>query len=85
MLSCKEVTCLLAGDELEKANWGRRLAVRIHLRICRHCRRYAAQLQAIGRAARSLWGVRPADEDLEALKRLEEAILKGVSRGSTKK
>lgn len=85
MLSCKEVTCLLAGDELEKAIWARRLAVRIHLCMCQHCRRYAAQLQAIGRAARSLWGVRPADEDPEALKRLEEAILKGVSRGSTKK
>ncbi len=86
MLSCKEVTRLLAGDELERASWARRLAVRLHLRMCWHCRRYAAQLRAIGRAARSLWGAHPKKaEDPETLKRLEEAILKGVSRGSTKK
>lgn len=85
MLSCKEVTCLLAGDELEKASWARRLAVRIHLRMCQHCRRYAAQLQAIGRATCGLWGAHPKDEDPETLKRLEEAILKRVSRGSAKK
>lgn len=85
MLSCKEVTRLLAGDELEEAGWARWLAVRIHLRMCWHCRRYAAQLQAIGRAARSLWGARPKDEDPETRKRLEESIMKGMPRESTRK
>lgn len=85
MLSCKEVARLLAEDELEEAGWRKRLVIRIHLLRCQYCRRYAAQLQAIGRVARSLWGTRPGDEDAEALKRVEEAVLKSVSRGSTKK
>ncbi len=35
----------------EKAGWRERLAVRFHLLRCRHCRRYMAQLRAIGAAA----------------------------------
>ncbi len=43
----------------EKAGWRERLAVRFHLLRCRHCRRYRAQLRAIGAAARNLWGPLP--------------------------
>lgn len=85
MLSCKEVTRLLAGDELEGAGWVRRLVTRVHLLRCQYCRRYAAQLRAIGRATCGLWGARPTDEDPKVRKRLEDAILKGVPRGSTRK
>ncbi len=43
----------------EKAGWRERLAVRFHLLRCRHCRRYMAQLRAIGAPARNLWGPLP--------------------------
>ena len=73
MLSCKEVTRKIASDELVEAGWRERLAVRFHLLRCRHCRRYMAQLRAIGAAARNLWG--PRSEDLPTLERLEREIL----------
>ena len=73
MLSCREVTRRIASDELVEASWGERLGVRLHLLLCRHCRRYAAQLRAIGAAARTLWG--PRSEDPSTLERLERQVL----------
>jgi len=52
MLNCKEVGRLIASDELADAVWSDRALVRLHLLMCRHCRGYAAQLRAIGAAAR---------------------------------
>jgi hypothetical protein len=37
MLKCKEIAGMLASDGLETAPWTRRLAVRLHLAMCRHC------------------------------------------------
>lgn len=85
MLSCKEVTRAVASEDVAKASWWRRVQVQLHLYMCQHCRRYAAQLRVIGKVARNLWGTRPVDEDPEALRHLEETILKGVNRGSEKK
>jgi len=73
MVSCKEVTRKIASDEFADAGWKERLAVRLHLLGCHHCRRYAAQLRAIGAAARNLLGRRP--QDPSALERLERQIL----------
>ena len=43
MLSCRELVeqtdALLAGD----LSWHRRLALRLHIAMCHHCRRYVAQ------------------------------------------
>jgi len=38
---------LLLADELA---WQRRLSLKMHLLICRHCRRYVKQLRALIRA-----------------------------------
>ena len=54
MLACKEVTRLWATEDIRRAPLMRKLAVRIHLLMCRHCRRYVRELTAIGAAARSL-------------------------------
>lgn len=85
MLSCKEVCRAVASEEVAETSWWRRVQVRLHLLMCQHCQRYAAQLQVIGKVARDLWGTRPVDEDPQALKRLEETILKGVNREAEKK
>ena len=74
MMTCREVANLIASDGLEGAWWGRRLGVRMHFLMCRHCRRYAAQLRAIGACARKRWG--PEAEDSDTLQRLERDILK---------
>lgn len=84
MLSCKEVTRKITSEEVAEGSWWQRFQVRLHLLMCHHCRRYAAQLRAIGRAAQSLWGARPENEDPDTLKRLEAAILKGVPQDSTR-
>ncbi len=75
MQNCKEVAAILASDGLEEAAWTRRLSVRFHLMMCRHCRRYASQLRAIGAAASRILGPRGETGDPEALQRLEKTIL----------
>jgi hypothetical protein len=82
MLSCREVARTIASEELAGAAWGKRAAVRIHLFMCRYCRRYAAQLRAIGEAARSRWGAGSADP--QTLQALERRILDrtGASSGA---
>ncbi len=76
-LSCKEVSGLIASEGLAEAGWRRRLAARLHLLMCRHCRRYARQLNALGSYARERWGSRA--DDSPSIERLERAILDRVS------
>ncbi len=70
MMSCRQVARRIASGQLADAGRGTRLAVRLHLLMCRHCRRYAAQLAAIGAAARNLLGETPIPS-----RELEEAIV----------
>lgn len=73
MITCKEVARSIAGDDLEGAGPWHRLRVRLHLLMCRHCRRYAEQMRSLGAAARALF--RTAEESGEDLERLERSIL----------
>ena len=73
MLCCQEVARQIASDEFKEANVWQRLWVRLHLLMCRHCRRYAVQLHAIDETARNLWG--PHTEDPSTLERLERDII----------
>jgi len=54
MLTCKEVSTLLSTGGLDNAPWRARLAVRLHLSMCRHCRAFKRQLDALASAARTL-------------------------------
>ncbi len=73
MLCCREVARKIASDEFQEANGWQRLWVRLHLLMCRHCRRYAVQLHSIDETARNLWG--PHTQDPSALERLEREIM----------
>jgi hypothetical protein len=53
MQSCSEVTRSIASGAVESAGWRARLALRVHLLICRHCRGYARQLRLIADLART--------------------------------
>lgn len=55
MLRCNEVTRLCASDEIRSAPLTMRLGVRMHLMMCRHCRRYVRELARIGEAVRALY------------------------------
>jgi len=76
MPSCREVTRTIADGSLEEASALRRLGVRMHLLLCRHCWRYARQIRAIGMAAREMLG-RPSDEE-ESLERVRRALLESL-------
>ena len=73
MPNCKEVVRLIASDELADAVWLTRAPVRLHLLMCRHCRGYAAQLRALGAAARDRWDLDVADR--VAFEQLQSSIL----------
>ena len=73
MLTCKDVATAIGQDEWRTVPWWRGLALRLHLLMCPPCRRYAAQIRAIGTAARSLF--REHGEDRKVLARLHETIL----------
>ncbi len=73
MLTCRDLTRMIASEELAEAGWRRRLGVRFHLAMCRYCRRYVAQLRVIGESARRM--LRSGDADSTTLDQLERAIL----------
>ncbi len=72
-MTCKDVAEAIGRDEWRAAPRWRRLALRLHLLMCSPCRRYAAQIRAIGTAVRSLF--RKQAEDMKILERLQETIL----------
>ena len=80
MLTCKEVAKAIAQDESSRTGWRRTWALRLHLLMCRHCRRYADQIKAIGPAVRSL--LREHGDDPKAVARLEVAILSDLTAKS---
>lgn len=68
--SCKEV-CEHADDYIDVdggAPPGRRLGFRLHLLICKHCRRFLRQLRLVMGAAPSLGPENaPTDAEIDAL------------------
>ncbi len=72
-LNCRELTRMIASDELGEAGWVQKLGGRLHLLMCRHCRRYRAQLHTLGALARTCWGAEA--HDAERLEQLERKIL----------
>ena len=71
MLTCKDVATAIGQDEWRTASWRRRLALRVHLLMCRHCCRYAAQIRGhrhgssepVPRARRGPEGARAAPRE----------------------
>lgn len=76
MMNCKDVSTLIS--EGDRGSWtvSRRLAVSFHLLICRHCRAFARQIEALAAMARRLSGA-TASEPPETL---EASILDRLTR-----
>jgi hypothetical protein len=62
MIRCREVMHKIASDELESSSLWTRFEVKVHLWMCRHCRTYSRQMQAIGESARRLLREAPSNE-----------------------
>jgi anti-sigma factor RsiW len=54
MLNCRQVTRLVSQSMDGRLPWYQRLAVRVHLLYCVWCRRYAAQIKWLRKAAKGL-------------------------------
>ncbi|MDH2916556.1 MAG: zf-HC2 domain-containing protein [Gallionella sp.] len=54
MLDCKHNTELLSQSLERRITWRERLAMRMHLMMCRGCRNFEKQLAFIRKAAREL-------------------------------
>jgi hypothetical protein len=50
MLSCKEVSRLLSQGEDRRLTWVERAKLRLHLRVCTACSRFAQQLTIVREA-----------------------------------
>jgi hypothetical protein len=73
MLTCKEICRSIASEEMSAAGWRRRWAVKFHLLMCRHCRRYSRQIESIGTAARGFFGTEHSESG--SRERLRNSIL----------
>ncbi len=76
---CREASRALASDGLDSGGLAASLYYRFHIWYCWYCWPYKAQLEAIGEAARGLWGA-----PLEAAPRraLEDRVLARLRRPS---
>ena len=80
MLQCKQVTTIVGRDDLADAGPWLRLKVRLHLMMCRHCARYAAQIKAIGVKARERFQSSKKRSDVDDLQR---RILESAEKSRT--
>jgi hypothetical protein len=53
-INCREATALVLQGEDRQLSWGERLALRVHLAICRACPRFVRQV-ALMRSAMGPW------------------------------
>ena len=74
MIRCKEVATLLSTDEIAHQPVLRRAAVRVHLMMCRHCRRFARQLALLRQAAADLSAGFDAEVGANFPQRLREKL-----------
>lgn len=73
MLKCKEVSSLVSSDDLVGAGFMKKLEVRMHILMCKHCARYFDQIKSVGQGAKNLAHNQEANS--EQIERMENHIL----------
>lgn len=58
MYRCSEVVRLISSDEYLSAGLLKKLGIRLHLAMCKHCKKYARQLRVLAA------GLRKAGEEI---------------------
>lgn len=75
---------MVAGELETPVRWRDRVALRFHLLLCRHCRRFAKQIGAIRHGSREMYTHLAADsggEGSEESDHLTARIVARLSRG----
>ena len=68
MLKCKDVSHLVASGDVAELGFMKRLELRVHLAMCRHCAAYVRQIHALGNGIRNLTGAsEPSSDELQQL------------------
>ena len=68
LMKCKEVSHPIASGSADELGFMKRLELRMHLAMCRHCQGYANQIKSLGAGARRLVGANePTSEELQKL------------------
>jgi predicted anti-sigma-YlaC factor YlaD len=85
MMTCKDVSTLLSSGALSDAPLSRRLAARLHLAMCRHCRAFRRQLNVVAGAARrtsaAFEAEPPEDFESDIVKRLVPGVGRAMGNG----
>lgn len=73
MLRCRELVHRVTRDDLGSLPLRERIAIGMHLMMCRHCRAYVRSLKRLRVLARAIWGDIPA-LDPDRLARLRDRL-----------
>lgn len=76
MIRCKEVATLLDREEVAGERFWRRVGVRLHLMMCKHCRRFERQLRQLRTGAQSM---RSALDREASAARIEQKIVRALN------
>ena len=75
MISCRDVTKLITSDQVLYESWLKRLEVKVHLLMCRHCSRVVRQVESLRKSARELWEVSDQPDPGNGGDELESRVL----------
>ena len=78
MMNCKEISRKVASSEMDQVSWMKRLSLKLHHLLCRHCRNYSHQISNVGQMAREWAGEISNPEEVE---RVKEEVLERVKNG----
>lgn len=73
MLSCKEVVKIVSSEE--RPNWRRKLEVRLHLMMCRHCGKYAKHLEILKSGFVKLFASKMRILNEKKVRELEDSVI----------
>jgi len=75
MMRCKEVARLMTSDLVSSSSLIRRMELRLHLMMCKHCSRLMKQLKELRTAARRIAGQIDYELDQGTGKEMKARIL----------
>ena len=78
MLKCRDLSRMVAADEIEDFGFMKKVELRFHLFMCKHCRNYVAQIRTLGQGAKDLAAESAPDQ--QELERLEKHICNGICK-----
>jgi len=68
MMTCSKISELVASGRIDELGFFKRAELKMHYLMCKHCRGYAIQINALGLEVRRMVGVQePTAEQMQIL------------------